>query len=81
LFPQILDNIFLIIVFFSNSLKSPYKVVIGQYIGIRLLVAISIIASFIFLVIPSFIIGYRGIISIIMGIKKLLDYYKNKKVR
>ncbi|HZB65373.1 MAG TPA: cadmium resistance transporter [Nitrososphaeraceae archaeon] len=51
----------------------------GQYIGIGLLVAISIIASFISLVIPLFIIGYRGIIPIIMGIKKLLDYYKNKK--
>jgi len=78
----IIDNIFVIIVFFYNSLKfPPYQVVIGQYIGIELLVAISIIASFISLVIPSFIIGYMGIIPIIIGIKKLLDYYKNKKVR
>ena len=41
------DNIFVIIVFFYNSVKfPPYQVVIGQYIGIELLVAISIIASF-----------------------------------
>jgi cadmium resistance protein CadD (predicted permease) len=40
------DNIFVIIVFFYNSLKfPPYQVVIGQYIRIELLVAISIIAS------------------------------------
>jgi cadmium resistance protein CadD (predicted permease) len=26
-------------------------------------------------------IGYMGIIPIIIGIKKLLDYYKNKKIR
>jgi cadmium resistance protein CadD (predicted permease) len=77
-----INNIFVIIVFFYNSLKfPPYQVVIEQYIGIELLVAISIITSFISLVIPSFIIGYMGIILIIIGIKKLLDYYKNKKVR
>ncbi len=77
-----IDNIFVIIVFFYNSLKfPPYQVVIGQYIGIELLVAISIIASFISLVIPLFIVGYMGIIPIIIGIKKLLDYYKNKKVK
>ncbi|HET7643201.1 MAG TPA: hypothetical protein VFK40_06820 [Nitrososphaeraceae archaeon] len=38
-----IDDIFLLIVFFSNSLKFPsYQVVIGQYIGIGILVAISI---------------------------------------
>ena len=77
-----IDDIFLLIVFFSNSLKFPsYQVVIGQYFGIGLLIAISIIASFISLVIPSFIIGFMGIIPIIIGIKKLIDYYKNKNER
>jgi cadmium resistance protein CadD (predicted permease) len=75
-----IDDIFLLIVFFSNSLKySKYKVVIGQYIGIGLLIAISIIASFISLVIPSFLIGFMGFIPITIGIKKLTVYYKKKK--
>ena len=75
-----IDDIFLLILFFSNSLKFPsYQVVIGQYIGIGLLVAISIIISFISLVIPAFIIGFMGIIPIIIGIKKLIEYYKKKK--
>jgi cadmium resistance protein CadD (predicted permease) len=75
-----IDDIFLLIVFFSNSLKFPkYHVVIGQYIGIGLLIAISIIASFISLVIPSFLIGFMGIIPIIIGIKKLIENYKKKK--
>ena len=53
-----IDDIFLLIVFFSNSLKfSKYQVVIGQYIGIGLLIAISIIAFF---YLPSYsIISYR----------------------
>ena len=60
-----IDDIFLLIVFFSNSLKfSKYQVVIGQYIGIGLLIAISITASFISLVIPSFLIGFMGLIPI-----------------
>ena len=75
-----IDDIFLLILFFSNNLKfPPYEVIIGQYIGIGLLVAISIIISFISLVIPSFIIGFMGIIPIIIGIKKLIEYYKKKK--
>ena len=75
-----IDDIFLLILFFSNSLKFPkYHVVIGQYIGIGLLIAISIIASFISLVIPSFLIGFMGIIPIIIGIKKLIENYKKKK--
>ncbi|HLN35657.1 MAG TPA: cadmium resistance transporter [Nitrososphaeraceae archaeon] len=77
-----IDDIFLLIVFFSNSLKFPkYQVVIGQYIGIGLLITISIIASLISLVIPSFLIGFMGIIQIIIGIKKLIEYYKKKKER
>ena len=75
-----IDDIFLLIIFFSNSLKySKYQVVIGQYIGIGLLISISIIASFISLVIPSFLIGFMGLIPMIIGIKKLTEYYKKKK--
>lgn len=72
-----IDDIFLIILFFSNSLKfPPYQVVIGQYIGIGLLVTISIIISFLFLAIPSFFIAFMGIIPIIIGIKKLIETIK-----
>jgi len=37
-----IDDIFLLIMFFSNYLKFlPYQVVIGQYIGIGLLIVIT----------------------------------------
>ncbi|MGZ5489173.1 MAG: hypothetical protein ACXW2E_02430 [Nitrososphaeraceae archaeon] len=37
-----IDDIFLLIMFFSNYLKFlPYQVVIGQYIGIGLIIAIT----------------------------------------
>jgi cadmium resistance protein CadD (predicted permease) len=39
-----IDDIFLLLLFISNSLKFPtYQVIIGQYIEIGLLIAISII--------------------------------------
>jgi cadmium resistance protein CadD (predicted permease) len=75
-----IDDIFLLIIFFSNSVKFPkYQVIIGQYIGIGLLIAISIIASFISLVIPSFLIGFMGLIPMVVGIKKLTEYYQKKQ--
>ena len=75
-----IDDIFLLLIFFSNSLKfSSYQIVIGQYIGIGLLIGISLMASFISFVIPSFVIGFMGIIPIIIGIKKLIEYHSNKK--
>ena len=75
-----INDIFLLILLFSNYLKfPPYQVVIGQYIGIGLIVAISVIISLISLVIPSFIIGIIGIIPIIIGIKNLVEYYKKNK--
>lgn len=51
----------------------------GQYIGIGLLVAMSIIISLISLVIPSFIIGFMGIIPIMIGVKNFKEYYKKNK--
>jgi cadmium resistance protein CadD (predicted permease) len=75
-----IGDVFLLIVFFSNSMKFPKcQVVIGQYIGIGLLIATNILASFISLVIPSFLISFIGFIPMIIGIIKLIEYYKKEK--
>ena len=76
-----IDDIFLLIVFFSNVLRyPPYQVVIGQYVGIGLLVTISIIFSLVSLVIPSFLIGLMGFVPIVIGIKKLLEKHNKEKL-
>jgi len=51
-------------------------VILGQYIGISLLVAISALGSFISLVIPSYIIGLLGVAPIVIGVKKLIMFRK-----
>jgi cadmium resistance protein CadD (predicted permease) len=76
-----IDDIFLLIVFFSNVLRYPsYQVVIGQYVGIGLLVTISIIFSLVSLVIPSFLVGLMGFVPIVIGIKKLLEKHNKEKL-
>lgn len=53
--------------------------VLGQYIGIGLLIAISALDSLIALVVPTYIIGLMGIIPIAIGIKNLVEIRKKNK--
>ena len=76
-----IDDIFLLIMFFSNSpTKFPAKqVVMGQYIGIGLLVAISALGLFFSMAVPTYIIGLLGMVPIAIGIRKLLALFTKKK--
>lgn len=60
-------------IFFSSPNFLARNVVVGQYLGIGLLVAISTLGSLIALVVPSFIIGLLELAPIAIGIKKLLE--------
>jgi cadmium resistance protein CadD (predicted permease) len=78
------DDIFLLMIFFSSPNLLARNVVVGQYLGIGLLVAISALGSLIALIVPSFIIGFMGLAPIAIGIKKLLELRaedKNKEIR
>ena len=80
-----IDDIFVLMMFFSSSSSSssmtfPVKqVVLGQYIGIGLLVAISALGSFISLAVPTYIIALLGIVPIVIGVKKLIVFRKKKE--
>jgi cadmium resistance protein CadD (predicted permease) len=73
-----IDDIFVLMMFFSSYMTFPVKqVVLGQYIGIGLLVAISALGSFISLAVPTYIIALLGIVPIVIGVKKLV-VFRNK---
>jgi cadmium resistance protein CadD (predicted permease) len=75
-----IDDIFVLMMFFSSSMTFPVKqVVLGQYIGIGLLVAISALGSFISLAVPTYIIALLGIVPIVIGVKKLVVFRKKKE--
>jgi cadmium resistance protein CadD (predicted permease) len=70
------DDIFVLMMFFS-SLSFPIRqVVLGQYVGIGLLSAISVLGSLISLVVPTYVIGLMGLVPIAIGIKNLIEIRK-----
>src|SRR5919198_2433902 len=74
-----IDDIFVLMVFFSSLTFPVRQVILGQYIGIGLLVSISALGSFISLVIPTYIIGLLGIAPIAIGAKKLVTLRKKNE--
>jgi cadmium resistance protein CadD (predicted permease) len=70
------DDLFILMMFFSKSSFPISQIIFGQYVGMGLLLGVSLIASFIALVIPNDLIGLIGIFPIAIGIKELLELRK-----
>ena len=68
-----IDDIFVLMIFFSSLAYPVRQIVLGQYIGIGLLIAISGIGSLIAFVVPTYVIGLMGIVPIAIGIKHLVE--------
>ncbi len=73
-----IDDIVVLMVFFSNATFHARNIVIGQYLGIGSLTAISSLGSLLSLVVPSYIIGLMGLVPIAIGIKELYELRSNK---
>ncbi|ASZ08127.1 cadmium transporter [Enterococcus thailandicus] len=76
-----IDDIFILTILFSQVGKNLSKkdIVLGQYLGVGLLVLFSILASHSLNRIQTEYLGLLGIIPIFLGIKSWLDFVKNKK--
>ena len=70
-----IDDTFLLLGFFADPKYRAHRVVIGQYLGIATLVAISLLAALIALVIPPAYVGLLGLAPIAIGAKKLIDLW------
>jgi cadmium resistance protein CadD (predicted permease) len=73
-----IDDIFVLMMFFSSSYSSSMtfparQIVLGQYIGIGLLIAISALGSLISLIVSPYIIGLLGIVPIAIGTSRLVQ--------
>jgi cadmium resistance protein CadD (predicted permease) len=71
-----IDDIFVLMMFFSSLTIPVRHVILGQYIGIGLLIAIGAIGSLLTLVVPTYIIGLMGILPIAIGVKNLIEIRK-----
>lgn len=61
------NDVFVLVMFFSNPSFSTNQVVIGQYIGVSLLITISAFSYFAAFIVPYVWIRLRGIFPIIIG--------------
>lgn len=68
-----IDDVFILLGFFSDPAYKPRQIVLGQYLGIAALVAVSILASLISLVLPPAYVGLLGLLPVAIGIKKLIE--------
>lgn len=71
-----IDDIFVLMIFFSNSTFQKGQIVVGQFLGIGLLVALSTLGALLSLVIPQSLIGLLGLIPITIGIIRLTKLSK-----
>jgi cadmium resistance protein CadD (predicted permease) len=70
-----IDDTFVLLGFFADPKFRPHQVVIGQYLGIATLVAVSLLAALIALVIPPAYVGLLGLAPIAIGTRKLVDLW------
>ena len=70
------DDVFVLVGFFSDKRFRARDTVLGQYVGITALFIASVAASLLSLVIPLPYIGLLGVIPIWIGGKKLLELYQ-----
>lgn len=68
-----IDDLFILMVFFAKRSFPTSQIIVGQYVGMGLLLGISLVGSLIALVIPHNLIGLVGLFPIAIGIKELLD--------
>jgi cadmium resistance transport/sequestration family protein len=77
-----IDDIFLLMLYFSQSNQSFTKrhIILGQYLGIGLLVLLSLLGYFGAMLIPKEWIGLLGILPIILGIRQLLSKKEEEEI-
>lgn len=75
------DDIFVLMLFFSQINKSikMYHIILGQYLGISILLIISIIGTLGISIIPHEYVGLIGLIPIYLGINEYFRYKKESK--
>ena len=71
-----LDDIFILILFFSDPKLRHRNIITGQFLGISTLILLSFLGSFIGLVIDIKYVGLLGIVPIYIGIKSFISLWK-----
>jgi len=71
-----LDDLFVLLGFFSDPRVRARHVIVGQYMGIAVLYGVSVFASLLSIVVARAYIGLLGLAPIIIGITKLYSLWR-----
>jgi cadmium resistance protein CadD (predicted permease) len=66
------DDLLVLVGFFSDRTSRPRDIVAGQYAGTAALFGVSLASSLLSLVVPKAYLGWLGIFPILIGVRKLL---------
>src|SRR5688572_9908463 len=68
-----IDDVFLLMLFFGNKRFKDREIIVGQLLGIGVLIAVSVAISFIGLVVDKAYIGLLGFLPIYFGVNGILQ--------
>jgi cadmium resistance protein CadD (predicted permease) len=72
-----IDDLFILVTFFAEATTgktlTPLTIVVGQYVGFSIVLAISMIGFGIAVVLPTEPIGFLGLLPVLLGFWSLLD--------
>jgi cadmium resistance protein CadD (predicted permease) len=68
-----IDDVFVLLGFFADPKYRLRHIIAGQYLGIGLLVLVSVVASLVSLVVAPAYVGLLGLLPIAIGIHKLFE--------
>ena len=74
-----LDDIFVLLGFFADPTYRAWSIVLGQYLGILVLVALSVVAAFIAFAVPVPYVGFLGVAPMLIGARQLRNLTADKK--
>jgi len=74
-----IDDIFVLVAFFADPTYRPRQIVIGQFLGIGALTALSVAGSLLALVVPPEYIGLLGVLPFLLGARKLVQVLRRAK--
>jgi len=74
-----LDDIFILILFFSDRKLKHRNIITGQFLGISTLILLSFLGSFIGLLIDVKYVGLLGVVPIYIGIKSFISLWNRSE--
>jgi len=75
-----IDDTFILILLFSCLSFQTRHIIVGQFLGIGVLIMISVLGALIALVLPAFFISLMGLIPIAIGIKRLVELRERNRI-